>query len=53
MQNKSGKSEESTVAKTQITKRSIGGRKPGLVAWIWRLEGLKGEKIVIVAGNLG
>lgn len=44
---KPGNSEESRKTRAQITKRSPAGTKPGLVVWIWRLEGLKGKKVIM------
>lgn len=38
------KSEGSRITRAQITQRSLVGRKLGLVVWIWRLEGLEGNK---------
>lgn len=44
---KPGNSEASRKTRAQITKRSPAGTKPGLVVWIWRLEGLKGKKVIM------
>lgn len=44
---KPGKSEASRVTRAQMAKGSPAGTKLGLVVWVWRLEGLKGKKLIV------